>query len=1812
MSDIGGGELRFVISVDSQGIASIEDEVARPIEAGAKRGGKAVKGLEQDIAKTASAVSKQAQRLGKVMGAGLAQGIQSSSPQVQAALIRAVTAQQRAQSQAQQQQARAQQQAAAGAARLAAVQATAQGKQQASIAQSIAQQQVIATRVAGQQRVAITRAFLDTIGRAERALGAIVTGTASTIVSATRRIFAGTVGSIQRSFAERRSTITRELRIEQGLFANAAAVQQRANRGLVGLGLGAAGILGGGALAIGAIRQTFTLGSDFARGLNVLQAQLGLTDAQMKEVQKTAIALGNDINLPGVSAKDAADAINLLTKQFSQLGPAAIEASKAAAQGTLQLARATGATAEEAAQAVGVGVNVFTKDATKATEVADNLAFALSKAAGTSFQDFQQAFTQAAAVFASFQNPVVGGTAALKEFDAAIAILAKGGLVGSDAGTSLRNFFTQANRGTKESVNALKEVSDRAGVTGSAFFDAAGKGRTFTETLAILQRGLQGLSEEQRQSLIQTIFGTDAQRAANILIGEGAVAFQALADATGSQGFAAKIAAAQNKGLAGAIDAIKSQFQTFAILIFQKVNPILGKVGLQIASFIDKLANAGGVFAAVRAGLKGVALALGGLLAIKGLVEVLGLLRSFATFLGPLGVSAIVLGGALGFLLKRFGSFKGILDAVGRLIERVAPLVADLREQIFNFLAGLARRAEFLGRFSAFLQQIFFLLGQGDAAGAFDRLKVAVKALLQNLEPLGRAFLRIKEPIQDFLSGDFVGAAEGAKKVGENFINVLFATMRNVARRLDPVTTIIGDFVSRFKGQLIGAGIGAVAGGILGGPLGVAIGAALGVAVSNAIGKLRDIIGRIDVGALFGKFLNGVQEVGRRLGSFLSDERTLLAVAGVAAAAAAIAGRFVVGFISGILGHAGDIAAAFGKIFQAALTAPSIVKSVAALAILIRGVLTDQFKQANFTKILTDQINQGIAKAQVSASTASLADKLKAGFTTAGKVAGQALSIGIAAALSGSALGGASNNLEKGLGIAGLAGSAAAAFASFGGGPQGGIAAAATVGVGLLTAALSANAKRAAEARAAMQDYKVALDQAADSGKSTATAISEIFGKNVTAATDKQLQALKDLGINVQAFQDALAAGNGPAFIKGLKDELAGLLLVQSKAAQAGGGGLSRTQRDRVDDLRNALGFLEKQINAVDDANNRLDLENSLNAGASAADRFEQRVRGVSGAAGDLGKKTEEARKEAQRLFEEQRADKLKAELDAVKQRAIDIGTKADEANRKLIELLSPKAPAQTTQQASDTAAIATPGFASDVASGFEQGIDTALGGAQVRQGVNDFGSQVVGPLFATALKEGLKQGNPGAALSEALLNETVAINQLEVPQAAKDALLKALNDGFASASDPAVVPVGAEANQLDAQKAAAQIIADATAAAQAAGEVSIRSSSDAQAAFSAGTTMSATAKKAADEAGAIALKSEANKTSATSAGSTIHSTAAKAADKQITVGNKVVAAPGAGSSAGASIATNVGTGFKNGFSGMFASVQKTVQTVLNGAVTNTASVVFKISSPSKVFMGIGEKVMQGLVIGLRDGGADAVSAIEAIGAAMIDATKGVAQGVSSALGNIFKETFQQLAIGGGGNTGTAIAGFTTALRGVISQVASNAQELFAAAQKAPGERTLAERLLLGESFTSLRVGDEFGVANRAAIASAVDAIEAIGAAMIEQGFAAQDAANAMASYRAQLVLAATQAGLSTAEVEALVNSLGLSASGLAQFINQANQLNQIVAEGQRRVGARPDSLPTPTVNPTQQFITNNLYLPTGDPEANALAVVNRLALAVR
>jgi phage-related protein len=170
----------------------------------------------------------------------------------------------------------------------------------------------------------------------------------------------------------------------------------------------------------------------------------------------------------------------------------------------------------------------------------------------------------------------------------AIALLGNAGIKGSDAGTSLKTFLQNLNPTTKKQIELSKELGLITKQGGNAFFDAAGKAKPLAQIAGELQKALKGMTQQQKLATLETLFGSDAIRAAAVLAEAGTKGFEDLAGAINKTS-AADVAAKRLNNTAGQIEQLKGSVETAAIAFGTLLLPLLNKIAKGLTSFANSL-----------------------------------------------------------------------------------------------------------------------------------------------------------------------------------------------------------------------------------------------------------------------------------------------------------------------------------------------------------------------------------------------------------------------------------------------------------------------------------------------------------------------------------------------------------------------------------------------------------------------------------------------------------------------------------------------------------------------------------------------------------------------------------------------------------------------------------------------------------------------------------------------------------------------------------------------------------------------------------------------------------------------------------------------------------------------------------------------------------------------------------------------------------------------------------------------------------------------------------------------------------------------
>lgn len=333
---------------------------------------------------------------------------------------------------------------------------------------------------------------------------------------------------------------------------------------MLGAGAKAFDLLSDTALSFG--KNLLKVGTEYEDAMNMMKATSSATADQMDQISQKAMQLGADLTLPATSAGGATQAM----VELSQAG-LSVQNSMDAAKGTLQLAAAAHISEAEAARYNAAALNAFNLEGTEATRISDMYAASI-KASGTSTGEAGAALQQAAAVYAEAKIPVEDLMTAINE-------MGRAGIRGSDAGTSLKTMLQKLQNPTKEAAGELNNL-------GVSIYDAQGAMLPMRDIIAQFEGGLHGLTQQQKDSAMTTIFGSDAIRAANIVMAGGVQKFDEMKVAVTEHGVAAVLAAAQTQGLSGAFEGLISQGETLALKVLTPLMPIAASVVRAFASIV--------------------------------------------------------------------------------------------------------------------------------------------------------------------------------------------------------------------------------------------------------------------------------------------------------------------------------------------------------------------------------------------------------------------------------------------------------------------------------------------------------------------------------------------------------------------------------------------------------------------------------------------------------------------------------------------------------------------------------------------------------------------------------------------------------------------------------------------------------------------------------------------------------------------------------------------------------------------------------------------------------------------------------------------------------------------------------------------------------------------------------------------------------------------------------------------------------------------------------------------------------------------------
>lgn len=307
-----------------------------------------------------------------------------------------------------------------------------------------------------------------------------------------------------------------------------------------------------GALTL-AIKTTVALGAQFDYQMSRVGALTGATTEQYESLRLKAKQMGETTAFTASQSADAMSFLAMAGLRYDQILQAIQPNLALAAAAQIDLGRAA-----------DISTNVMTQFGLQASDT-NRIVDVLTKGTisfNTNLEELSTAMNYMGPTAHAFNM-------SLEETTAMYGLLANSGLKGSLATRALGTSMTRLAKPTAMMQQLMKQLDLR-------FFDAQGKFIGMTNTVALLEKKLNGTTDEFRQGALATLFGAEAIQEWNILLGAGS---QKLSEWTREMqraaGTAQRISDKQLDNLQGDFIILKSVVEATTLSLYERFEPAL-------------------------------------------------------------------------------------------------------------------------------------------------------------------------------------------------------------------------------------------------------------------------------------------------------------------------------------------------------------------------------------------------------------------------------------------------------------------------------------------------------------------------------------------------------------------------------------------------------------------------------------------------------------------------------------------------------------------------------------------------------------------------------------------------------------------------------------------------------------------------------------------------------------------------------------------------------------------------------------------------------------------------------------------------------------------------------------------------------------------------------------------------------------------------------------------------------------------------------------------------------------------------------------
>lgn len=314
------------------------------------------------------------------------------------------------------------------------------------------------------------------------------------------------------------------------------------------IGSGRAMVWAGGAM-VGAFGLAVKEAAEFERKMDFFGAVTDTNSKKMQQLSKYTLQLAQDTIF---SADEIADGI-------IELGKAGVNADqimRGIGDAMANLGAAGDIPLAQSGQIITSTIQQYDLAAQDAVRVTDLLA----GAANASIADISDI---------GVSLKYVGGVAnaaglTFEDTATAISLLAKAGIRGSTAGTSLRQMIVSLGGATGPAKETLQDLGIITEDGSNLFYTQEGRLKSLSKVYQILQDHTADLTQKERLMALRTIFNNRALSAAAILTREGSKGFKDMNDEM-AKTTAADVARQRLDNLSGDIEILKGNIQTMLV-----------------------------------------------------------------------------------------------------------------------------------------------------------------------------------------------------------------------------------------------------------------------------------------------------------------------------------------------------------------------------------------------------------------------------------------------------------------------------------------------------------------------------------------------------------------------------------------------------------------------------------------------------------------------------------------------------------------------------------------------------------------------------------------------------------------------------------------------------------------------------------------------------------------------------------------------------------------------------------------------------------------------------------------------------------------------------------------------------------------------------------------------------------------------------------------------------------------------------------------------------------------------------------------------